>query len=135
MKNVFHFPRLAVVALAALFTFAFSAPAFAGTGDENPAVELKFIGNLNSQPVYQLSLNNIEDGEYTIIIKDVAGEVLYSERAKGVNITRKFQLNTAEVDENALRFEIINRKNFESTVYELSKNTRTVQDVVVNKVK
>jgi len=133
MKNVLQFPRLAVVALAALFTFAFSAPAFAG--NENPTVELKFIGNLNSQPVYQLNLNNVEDGEYTIVIKDIAGEVLYSERAKGTNISRKFQLNTSEVDENALRFEIINRKNFESTVYELTKNTRTVQDVVVNKVK
>lgn len=135
MKNVSVNIRAIAIALVALFTVSFSFPAFAGNDPENPAVELKFIGNLNSQPVYQLNVNNLTDAEYTIIIKDQMGEVLYSERAKGSNISRKFMLNTSEVSEDDLRFEIINRKSNQTTVYEINKSTKVIQDVVVNKVK
>ncbi len=135
MKNVISNSRTVAIALVALFTLSFSATAFAGKGPENPAVELKFIGHLNSQPVYQLNLNNPEEAEYIIIIKDVAGEVLYSEKVKGAQVSRKFQLNTTEVDESEIRFEIINRKTSRSSVYEITKSTKLVQDVVVNKIK
>ena len=52
-----NYRKMAIVALA--FTLAFSTPALANDGDkENPTTttELKFIGNMENQPVFELNL-------------------------------------------------------------------------------
>lgn len=134
MKNVKLNLRLSL--LVALFTMSFAAPAFAFAGNDNDkvAVELSYVGNLNDKPVYQLNLKNLEAGEYTIVIRDAFGEVLYKEKVKGTSITRKFQLEN-ELTEDNLRFEIVNRNNNVSSVYEINKSSRLVEEVVVNKIK
>lgn len=115
-KQTLNFRTLAF-AIIALVTVAFATPAVANNNNEEKPVQLTFIGNLNNQPVYKLDLNNLQEAEYSIVIKDAAGEVLYTEKVKGTNISRKFQLNTAEVEENDLRFEVVNRKSNAVSIY------------------
>ncbi len=50
-----NFGKLAIVALA--FTLAFSTPSMANDGEKGEIkTELKFIGNVENQPVFELNL-------------------------------------------------------------------------------
>ena len=78
-------------------------------GEKNPTVpiEMKFAGMIKNQPMFQLNFagNSLQD-EFTISITDEYGNSLYRENIKGENFTKKFLLNTDEIADNTLRFEI-----------------------------
>lgn len=133
MKTTNKIPGIFTFTLFAFLAFGISEEAFAGTSDSTP-VELKFLGNLKNQPVFQLNLHNSLDGEFSIIIKDARNEVVFSETLKGKEISRKYQFLTQEMDASKLVFEITNKKDQTSTVYSINRQTRTVQDLVINKL-
>jgi hypothetical protein len=94
MKKVLINTRILAIALAATFTTAFSSPALAIEEKKAIPVELKFVGNIESQPAFLLSFNNAEESGYTIVVRDEFSNVLYRDNVKGGNITKKFILNT-----------------------------------------
>ncbi|WP_315820997.1 hypothetical protein [Paraflavitalea speifideaquila] len=103
MRN-FGMMLMAVIAL----TLAFSNNTLAN-GEKNPkssSIELKFIGEYESQPVFQLNLNNVEEDEFSITFRDEFGNVLYSGKVKGSNISKKFMLNTEEIGDHVLHVEV-----------------------------
>ena len=67
---------------------------FANNGKD--PVELKAISNLNKKPVFQLKMNNADAGEFVVRVKDGNGDVFYSERLKGKNVTRKYIIDINE---------------------------------------
>ncbi|MBK7562752.1 MAG: hypothetical protein IPI68_14955 [Chitinophagaceae bacterium] len=80
---------------------------------KNPSVpvEMKFAGLLNNQPMFQLSFyGNAQQDEFTISIRDENGNSLYRENIKGENFTKKFLLNTDEIGDDTLLFEILSKK-------------------------
>jgi len=133
MKTTNKSPRILTLTLFAFLYLGISQAAFAGTSDSTP-VELKFLGNLKNQPVFQLNLNNELAGEFTIVIKDARNEMVFTETVKGKDISRKYQFLTEELDASKLIFEITNKKDQTSTVYSINRQTRTVQDLVINKL-
>ena len=133
MKTTNKSPRILTLTLFAFLSLGISQAAFAGTSDSTP-VELKFLGNLKNQPVFQLNLNNELAGEFTIVIKDARNEMVFTETVKGKDISRKYQFLTEELDASKLIFEITNKKDQTSTVYSINRQTRTVQDLVINKL-
>ena len=135
MKKVLMNTRILAIALATTFTTALSSPALAIEEKKAIPVELKFVGNIESQPVFLLSFNNVEESDYTIIVRDEYGSVLYRDNVKGGKITKKFMLNTDELGNVAIQFEIIGKKSEKTVVYEVNKKARLVEDVVINKVK
>ena len=92
------------IALSILFA-TISTSAFAG--NTNPVTDLTVVGTIQSQPVYELRINNEAYGEYTIVITDEFGVVLHEETVKGVNISRKYQIDTAELGTTGVRFEVV----------------------------
>ena len=132
MKN-FGMMLMAVIA----FTVTFSNTTLAN-GEKNPkssSIELKFIGHYENQPVFQLNLNNIEEDEFSITFRDDYGNVLYSGKVKGSNISKKFMLNTEEIGDNVLSVEVKAKKNDKAEVYQINRNRSYVEETVVNKVK
>jgi hypothetical protein len=97
-------------------------------------VELKFIGNLENQPVFQLNLLNKEADEFYISISDLEGNVLYSDKVKGINITRKFAINTEEVGDRALRLTVYSKNNNNKESYEISRTQNYVLEASVTRV-
>jgi hypothetical protein len=129
----FGMMMMAVIA----FTFAFSTTTLAN-GEKNPkssSIELKFIGHYENQPVFQLSLNNTEEDEFSITFRDDYGNVLYSGKVKGSNISKKFMLNIEEIGDNVLSVEVKGKKSDKSEVYQINRNRSYVEETVVNKVK
>jgi len=127
--------RSMVMALSVALFLTFSASAIANGGThEKSATELKFLGNVGDQPLFQLNLNNTEEGEYTITISDVYGNLFYSDRAKGVNISRKFRLNTEELGDEVLRVKVRSKKSNKTEVYEIKRSSRVVEEATVSKL-
>ncbi|MBL7740979.1 MAG: hypothetical protein JNK14_17285 [Chitinophagaceae bacterium] len=134
MKSMIN-TRLIAVALVALFTVASAAPALANDGTKVIPVELKFIGNVKNQPLFHMNFNSSEESTYTITVRDEYGNVLYKENVKGGVFTKKFMLNTEELGDADLKFEVTGKGYEKPVVFEVNKYTRFVEDVVINKVK
>ena len=136
MKKIIKNNRLIALAFFTVFTVAMSPTVIAG--GTNPAVpaELRFAGLVQNQPLFQLDVagNPLQD-EFTIIITDEDGSTLYKENIKGQNFTKKFLLNTEELGDNTVRFEVFCNKTKKSVLYEVNRNSRFVQDVAINELK
>ena len=135
MKRVLINTRIFAIALAITSTTALSTPALAIEDKKAIPVELTFLGNVNNQPVIQLNFTNTEVNEYTVVVRDSYGMVLYKDKVKGRNMTQKFILNTEDLGDGEVHFEITGTKNDKTARYEVNTVSRLVEDVVVNKVK
>ena len=135
MKKVLINTRIFAIALAVVFASSFSSPALANDDKKAIPVEMKFIGSFENQPVFQLNFSNAEENEYTIVVRDEFNNVLYRDNVKGENITKKFRLNTEELGDVSIKFEITGKKTEKSVVFEVNKKSRVIDDLVINKVK
>lgn len=132
-----NFSKLAIVALA--LTLAFTTTALANGGEkEKPATtSFKFIGNINSQPVFELNLINIDD-EYTVTFRDEAGNVLYNDTFKGATgSTKKFLLKTTDISDvdESLTVIIKSKKTGAYEAYSINRKHTFLEETVINKVK
>ena len=136
MKTTMKNYAMTLIALVAL-TLAFSTTTLAN-GEKNPnnsTIELKFIGHYENQPVFQLKLNHVEADEFSITFRDDFGNVLYSGKVKGSNISKKFMLNIEEIGDNVLSVEVKAKKNDKAEVYKINRSHSYVEETVVNRVK
>jgi|SRR5687767_244349 hypothetical protein len=125
-----------IIAIALLaLTLGLSTVTLANDEGGKNATELKFIGNLENQPVFQLSLNNAEEDEYSITFRDETGNVLYADKVKGANITKKFLLKAEEIGDATLNVVVKSKKTGKTEVYSINRSHSYVEETVVNKVK
>jgi len=132
MKNVTK--NLSILALLFAFTLA-TTTTFAN--NENPAastIELKFIGKHENQPIFELNLSNKDADEFSIVIRDEYGSLLYSGKAKGTNVTRKFMLNE-EIGDTNLYVEVKSKKNSKVETYKISKSYSYKDEPVITSAK
>lgn len=124
------------IALIAL-TLGFATVTLANDedGKNKHTTELKFIGNLEDQPVFQLDLINSEEDDVTVTFRDDAGNVLYVNTFKGANISKKFMLKSEEFGDTALNVTIKSKKNNTTEVYTINRSHTYVEETVVNKLK
>lgn len=136
MKKAMKTYGFFTVALLAL-TLAFSTVTFANDdkGKNNNVTELKFIGNVENQPVFELNLNNKTEDEFTVTFRDEYGNVLYTDRLKGANISRKFMLKAEEFGDAALKVVVRSKNGNQTEVYSISRSHSYVEETTVNKVK
>lgn len=129
-----NFGKLAIVALA--FTLAFSTPSMANDGGKDDhKTELKFIGNMENQPVFELNLANKEEDEFTVIFRDEYGNILYSEKFKGTGVSKKFLLKSEDLGDAAVNVVVRSKKGNTTEVYSINRSHSYVEETQVNKVK
>ena len=98
-------------------------------------VELKFMGKVEDQPVFQLSFSNSEVKEYRVVIRDEFNNVLYRENIRGGKMSKTFVLNIADLGYINIRFEITGDKEEKAVAYHIKEEARLVEDLVISKVK
>ena len=131
MKKIFSNNRLIAIAFFTVFSVSL-VPAKAMTVPEPVPVTLKFIGTINNQPLFQLSfIGTPEQDHFTIQVRDEYGNPLYRENIIGRTFSKKFLLNTDEIGDDPIRFEITCQKTKQSVFYEVNPATRIVQQWVV----
>lgn len=136
MKKIFNNNRFIAIAFFTVFSIA-ASPAV-NAGDKHPSipVEMKFAGFINNQPLFLLNFSgNAQQDEFTITINDEFGNSLYKENIKGEKFIMKFLLNTDEIEDDTLLFNVYSKKTKQSVSYEVNRNSHFVEEVVINKVK
>jgi hypothetical protein len=128
MKRVMRNKKMMAVVFAAAMGMGISNAALAG---EKKSYELMFIGSSQEQPLLQLRLNNLDNAEYTIIIKDAYGTILLTEKLSGEKISRRYKLDAEESEIAGTTFEIKNSKTNETAVYSINNNIKVVRDFAV----
>ncbi len=125
----------AVIGLFTLLTVATGINANATTvvTDAAPSAELKMIGRLDNQPVFQLSLNNTSSERFLVVVKDEFGAILYQENVSGVNIKRKYQLNTEELGYVGITIEVTSTKDAKPAVFTIENSTRVIAETLIVK--
>ena len=104
---------------------------------ETPAlpVELKFAGTFKNQPLVQLNFTgSTEDNAYSIAVTDESGIVLYNADVKGGVFSKQFLLNTDDLGDAVLNFEITGRKSGKKVVYKVSRQTNVSEQMDIVKL-
>ena len=136
MKKIFNNNRLIAIAFFTVFSMAASPAVHAGEKNPSVPVEMKFAGFINNQPMFLLNFSgNAQQDEFTITINDDYGNSLYKENIKGENFMMKFLLNTDEIEDDTLLFNVYSKKTKQSVTYAVNRNSRFVEDVAISKVK
>jgi uncharacterized protein YfaS (alpha-2-macroglobulin family) len=137
MKQAITTTKMLSIGLIAVCGMGFSKATFAQMKPGDPT-ELTYIGKNINDPVFQLKLNNQKVDEYFITIKDENLNVLYSEKIKGTNLIRKYQLDIEEADINepqfGLKVEVTSAKTHNTETYNISTKTSVREDIVVAKL-
>jgi hypothetical protein len=123
----------ATIALFIAFSFIATTTLANDEKKDPPAAELKYIGILKNQPVFQLDLNSANEEYFAISIKDQFGEILYTERIKAKIFTSKFQLDTESLGDATLRVEVKAGKN-KPDVFTINRNTRFYEETSISKL-
>jgi hypothetical protein len=136
MKKAMKNSRFVAIVLATVLSFGFVQATLANGNKviTMDPVELKFIGNINEQPVFQLNLNNVNDEDFVITVRDASNTILYTEKVKGKEISRKYRFNTDEVDMSGLSFQVTSRTTNKTAVYKVVNKTSFVQEISVKEV-
>ena len=135
MEKIFRNNRLIVIAFFTAFSVASAQQVIAGDNNKTIPVEMKFMGRSNNHLQFKLSFaGNIDHNDFTIIIRDEKNTMLYKENIKGENFSKSFLVNTDEVGDNKLTFEIISNKSKESVVYEVNRKTRVAEEMTISKL-
>jgi hypothetical protein len=135
MNKIFRNKRLIIVAFFTVFSIGSASVAMANDNNNALPVELKFIGTIKDQPLFQLSFaGNAEENDFTIIVRDEAGNSLYSENIKGENFYKKFLLNNEGTNDETLRFEIKSKRSNKTVVFEVNGQSHLVEEIAVSQV-
>lgn len=120
----------------ALFV-AFSLVATIATANDvkndSTVAELKYVGLLKNQPIFQLDLNSIKEEYFNISIKDQHGDILYSEKVKTKMFTRTFRLDTDNLEDAILKVEV-RSGNKKPEVFTINRNTRYYEETSISKL-
>jgi GTP cyclohydrolase FolE2 len=137
MKQKINATKMITMAIFALCTIGSSHPALASVKMNDP-IELKYVGTTNTQPVFQLNLNNTDISEYFISIKDANNTVIYTEKLKGANLSRKYRFEINEFDLSSPSFgitvEVTSAKTHKTEEFHVKSITHTVNNYEVAKL-
>jgi len=133
MKTITRTTIRKAVITGFIASFLLTQNSFANSEKRTPKeTALEYAGNINNTPVFKLAINNDAVETYLIKIRDVDGEILFSEKIKGNNITRTYQLNAEYYDLiEGTTVEVTNVKNNRSTFYKIEMPVVTTKNVVV----
>ena len=125
-----------IIAMMALISTSFSNPLSAmDKKSDPPGVEIKYLGFLDKNPVFEIIFNNVQVDNYFITIRDEAGTTLHSEKISGKSVSRRYRINTEEViPEGGLRFEIRVGSTNKTEVYVAGITENVTREMAVNKI-
>jgi len=117
------------IAFSFLTTTIFAGEKFGG----GPSANLKYIGIVQNNPVFQLDLTSAEVKNYTIAIKDLEGNTLYKENIKAKDFTRKYALDVDYIDDEVLKVEVYADKNSKPEIFTIKRNAKFVEEATISK--
>ncbi len=136
MKTAMKSFKMMVITLTAAFSLSFSTVTLAGeeTKDSTHA-ELQYAGKIKDLPAFRLVINNSSTADYLVTVKEENGNVLFSEKLKGKNISRLYRLDAENYDLiTGTTFTLTNKATNITTVYKINNYTKVETDLVVTRL-
>ena len=134
MKNGMNKSKAILIAIMTVVSVAVTGSA-AATKTDPPISEVKYLGVIGSNPVFELNLNGIHSDSYFISIRDASGTIIFSEKLNGKNISRKYRIDTEEeIPEGGLRFEVRSAKSKKTDVYLAGVTENVTREVAVTRL-
>ena len=118
-----------IIAIAIFSVIGLTPVIAADTTLSNPTlpVELKYAGTFKNQPLIQLNFaGSTEDKVFNIVVTDESGVVLYNADVKGDVFSKQFLLNTDDLGDAVLKFEISGRKSGKTVSYKVNRQKQQV---------
>jgi hypothetical protein len=109
-----------------------ASPLYAGKEKDVP-VQMSYLGQKNQMPVFELQIDNNEDNNYVINIKDGSGRLLFSEKLSAKKISRRYLLEADELEMMGTTFEVINNTTSEVSNYKVNKYQRVEEKISVGR--
>ncbi len=122
-----------IIAIAVFSAISFMQVTAADTSTLNPTlpVELKYAGTFKNQPLIQLNFSGSKDENvFNIIITDESGVVFYNADLRGETFSKQFLLNTDDLGDAVLKFEITGKKSGKTVSYRVNRQVTEQLDVV-----
>jgi hypothetical protein len=130
-----HAKLIIAAALFSLLTLTHVNAADTTGGNNAVPVELKYAGMHKNQPVLQLNFSGTkEENQFSISVVDENGIVLYSGNVNGEKFSKQFILNTEDLGDAVLNFEISSRKTGKRVVFKVSRQTMVSEQMNVVKL-
>lgn len=123
----------ALVACALVVT-SFSSVANAqqfSTTTDHP--EIKYLGTVEDKLVFQIDLKSVS-AKQSVSIRDEQGNTLYTERIDGTTFSRKFAFEKEEFEGKKVSFVIHGGKASSAQTFQVARNWRTIEDLVITKL-
>lgn len=136
MKKVMNKNKAIIVALMAIISTSFINPVSAMDHNKDfPGVEIKYLGFVDGNPIFEITTNNAQADNFFITIRDEAGTVLFSEKLSGKNLSRKYRIDTdEEITDGGLRFEVRSVKSKKTEVYIAGISENITREMAVTKI-
>lgn len=97
----------------------------------SPEPAIKYIGSLDGQPVFKVDLNNLNGNVYHFTIKDETGSILYAEKIKAKEFSKKFKFENTDRSNVKLTFSLESKAGVQSQEFQVNNSTKVFNDVVV----
>jgi hypothetical protein len=136
MKKVMNKNKTIIVAVMAIISTVFSNPVSAmDKKTDPPGVEIKYLGFVNSNPVFEITTNSAQTDNFIITIRDQAGFTLYSEKVSGKKLSRRYRIDTEEeIPEGGLRFEVKSVNSKKTEVYIVGVTENITREIALVKI-
>lgn len=138
MKKILYTTKLVALAMAVVFTTAFTNDATAKTLSDNPleplSLSFNYVGTMSRSPVFKLSAFNPNEDEFLVEVYDQDGVMLYTETVEGTNVSKKFLLNKYDLKDAVLTFKVTGNKTGEYSMYQIDCNTLSNKNWTAKKV-
>ena len=136
MKKVMSKNKAIIFGLMAIISTSFSNPVSAmDKNSDPPGVEIRYLGFVNKNPVFEITTNNVQADNFFITIRDEAGTVLFSEKLSGKSLSRRYRIDTEEeIAQGGLRFEVRSVNSKKTAVYTAGVSENITREMAVNKI-
>jgi hypothetical protein len=98
-------------------------------------VEVKYLGTNETQPIFQVDINNLKGEDLFVVLKDDEGGTLYRERFNKRSFSRKFQLNLPDPSNMKVTMTVSSKDGKNTQEFQINNETKFVEDVVVTRVR
>ena len=136
MKKVMSKNKAIIFGLMAIISTSFSNPVSAmDKKSDPPGVEIRYLGFVNKNPVFEITTNNVQADNFFITIRDEAGTVLFSEKLSGKSLSRRYRIDTEEeIAQGGLRFEVRSVNSKKTAVYTAGVSENITREMAVTKI-
>ena len=136
MKKVMSKNKAIIFGLMAIISTSFSNPVSAmDKKSDPPGVEIRYLGFVNKNPVFEITTSNVQADNFFITIRDEAGTVLFTEKLSGKLLSRRYRIDTEEeIADGGLRFEVRSVKSKKTEVYIAGVSENITREMAVTKI-